>query len=177
MKKFRTSEIVFMSIGLGLMASSFFLLVNNISLVKFFNIHHAPGDPFQASYYSEPLTSPVKAATPAPTPIPTPVPVVSESTRLSLYLLSPLNRAVITHAKKSAGTHEKVLFKFEVYPKNSPVTFELLLKDQVIYSNSVPTSETVSREISVEIEKAGLYRWRVKAADITSEIRTFTLKN
>jgi hypothetical protein len=177
MKKFRTSEIVFMSIGLGLMMSSFFLLANNISLVKFFNLHQAPGDPFQASYYSEPVASPVMAQTPTPTPIPTPVPVVTESTKLSLYLVSPLNQAVITHAKKSAGTHEKVLFKFEAYPKNSPVTFELLLKDQIIYSNSVPSSDTVKREISVEIEKAGLYQWRVKATDIISEIRTFTLRN
>ena len=179
MKKFRLSEIIFMLIGLILTFSSILLLHYNISLVQFFNLHLSPGDPFQASYYLGTETQTpgqtANVAQPNASPTSTPIQVVTESPELRLYLVAPLNQAVLTYPKKHAPGPEKILFKFEVYPKSTPTTFELLLKDKVIFTKAIPQTLSGLHELSVEIEKLGLYQWRVKAFDITSELRSFTL--
>ena len=99
MKKFRRSEVVFMIVGLVLIISSLFLLLDKFSVVKFFNLHLSPGDPFAASYYAKPLTSMSPAPTLSPVPSPTPLAAPEETKELSIYLDSPINQALIPSPK------------------------------------------------------------------------------
>jgi len=178
MKKFRRSELSFLVVGLILIMSSIVLLVNNISLVKFFNLKLVSSDPFEAYYYTVPNASPTPQM-PLSTPTPqaqsvTPAPLVEESKELSIYMVSPINQALIQVQKnrKSANT---LLFKFEVYPKNTSATLEMLYKDKVVLTKDVTGSSTGSYEISIPIPDPGLYQWRVKAIDKTSELRSFVI--
>jgi hypothetical protein len=167
--RFRMSEWLFLTFGMFLMLSSLFLLKNDYSLVMLFNLHLSPGDPFEASYY----TAPAPTALPAPvaSAASTPTPVLAESSKVSVYLLSPANQSVVQKSKKS-GRPTSLTFKFEVEPKASAATFELLFRNQVVKSFAEAGNASGIHEISLPFSKPGLYQWRVKAIDITSELRT-----
>jgi hypothetical protein len=181
MKMFRRSELVFMIAGLILILSSIFLLEEKFSLVKFFNLHLSSGDPFTASYYSA-ATAQEPNLGPKPTPMPSPTPVSpisaasvaattdTEAKELSIYLVSPINQAVI-QTPKNSKTPATLTFKFEIYPKNTPALFELLFKNEVVVSKSVPGSSNGSSSITIPFPEPALYAWRIKALDNTSELR------
>jgi hypothetical protein len=170
MKRFRISELLFLMIGIILIASSMLLMKYEVSLVKLFNLHLSPGDPFQASYYSTPEVPS------SPTPVPTQTPMIGESTKLSVYLTSPANLSKITRVK-SPKTPQMLVFKFEVYPKRTESTFELLFKDKVVSTSTLPGNGTGMHEVSIPLPSSGLYQWRVKTTDITSELRTLILRD
>ncbi len=172
MKKFRNSELFFITFGLVLISASVLFLRFDLSFTQFLNLNREHRDPFQASYTAPPLPS----ATPAPTvTAPTPVPAL-EPPEASIYLTFPANQAVLTKMG-NPKTGYPIRFKFEVYPKFTPCTFELLFKDKVVITKELKGSATGTFELSVLIRKPGLYQWRIKTLDNTSELRTITIHN
>ena len=164
MRRFRRSEVLIQAVGLVLTISATVLLSYHISLVKLFNLHSGPGDPFAASYYSEPV---LLQSTPAPTA----APVLGESPKVGIFLMSPTNFSFIPWK-----TNLPVLFKFDVYPKTTECTFELYYRNEIISKTDLSASATSLRILSIPISSPGLYQWRVKSPEFTTELRSFTLR-
>ena len=170
MKKFRNSEIFFLTLGTVLVAIALIFLHFDISVAKFLNLNLEHGDPFQASYTAPALP----AATPPPTvTAPTPHPVL-DPPEASIFLTYPANQAVMT----KMGNPQKgypIKFKFEVYPRFTPCSIELIFKDKTVITKEINGSGTGTYAISVLIKKPGLYQWRIKTSEISSELRTVTI--
>ena len=170
MNRFRNSEFFFITLGAGLILTSVAFLHFDFSVAKFLKLNLERGDPFQASYSAPPLPS----VTPPPSvTTSTPVPHLNPP-ESNIFLTFPANQAVLT----KMGNPKKgypIRFKFEIYPKFTPSTFELLYQDKVVITKAVKGSASGNFEIKVLIRKAGLYQWRIRAYDITSELRTVTI--
>jgi hypothetical protein len=180
MRKFRRSEVFFIVVGLLLIAASLVLLMNDISLVRFFNLHLSLGDPFTASYYSKPNSAP-PASTPVPAvSSPTPgserlsAPDRSDPNEISIYLTAPANQAIIP-TPKNPKTPAVLVFKFEIYPKSTKAVLELRYKNEVVLSQAVDPNSQTPGEIHIPLPKPGLYQWQVKTLDKTSELRTLVI--
>ncbi len=170
MKRFQNSELFFMTLGTSLIMSSVGFLHFDFSLAKFLKLNLEHGDPFQASYSAPPLP----ASTPPPSvTAPTPVPNL-DPPEASIFLTFPANQAILT----KMGNRKKgypIRFKFEVYPKFTASTFELLYLGKVVITKEVKGTASGNFEIKVLLRKSGLYQWRIKTFGITSELRTMTI--
>lgn len=170
MQKFRNSEIFFLTLGTVLVVLALTLLRFDLSIAKFLNFNLEHGDPFQASYTAPALL----ASTPPPT-VTAPTPISNlDPPQANIFLTYPANQAILT----KLGNRQKgypIRFKFEVYPRFTPCSFELLYQEKTVITKEIRGTGSGTYTISVLIKKPGLYQWRIKTSEITSELRTMTI--
>lgn len=173
-KKFRPSEITFLSIGFFLIVTSWFFMINDLSLAKLFNMRANPGDPFQAQYYQklEPETEKPRVEKPVAL---RKIKAEDEANEDAIYLLSPASQAIIV-SSSTEDPPPPLKFEFEVYPKDTQVHFELTRKGQTILSKDVLDNSQGRYKIQVEAQAPGVYQWQVKTLEKTSELRQLTIK-
>ena len=153
MNRFRVSELFFLGIGLSLTVISLYYYSHDYSIAHYFR--HISSDPFQASY-----SVATKDLTEDPTP--------------AIQLLSPASDEILEKiGNEKEGYH--VRFKFEMNPRTASSELEILYRGKPIYVKLVPANQSGIHEVTVTLKKPGIYEWRAKDADITTDFRNITI--
>ena len=120
-------------------------------------------------------SSTVSAPTVTPTLVPSPTVVSSPSSGPRITLISPAARTKVPRPLKEGGYN--VSFTFEVEPKGATGLFELRRDGKKMFLNIFPKCPNGTCELSLKVEKPGVYTWLVHVNELESEEREVTIKD
>jgi hypothetical protein len=112
---------------------------------------------------------------PQPSPTSPPKPNRPIGDPVQAFLLEPRHQAILRREKSDQNTF-RVLFRFEVYPKEKPGKLEILKEGKRIMEIPFDGSADGAHRTGAMLQKPGVYQWRIVTEDYRGDYRSFTLR-
>jgi hypothetical protein len=114
---------------------------------------------------------------PPPSPSPTPPPKISQiqGDPVQAFLLEPRHQTIL---RKSLADRDsfRVMFRFEVFPKENAGKLEILKDGKRILEIPFEGSADGSHRAGAMIQRPGVYQWRIVTEEYKGDFRSFTLR-
>jgi hypothetical protein len=131
--------------------------------------------------FKEWVTASLPASEPSPalavqTPVPrvTPLPLPS-GVAVQAFLLEPKSQEILHRKPTPAQGGYRIMFRFEVYPKDRPGTLEIRRNGKTLLEIPFDGSNDGIHRAGAMLSKPGVYQWRIRLEGIKGDERSFTL--
>jgi hypothetical protein len=131
--------------------------------------------------FKEWVSASLPASEPSPAPaVQTPVlkispPPLPSGVAVQAFLLEPKSQEILHRKPTSAQGGYRIMFRFEVYPKDRPGTLEIRRSGKTLLEIPFDGSSDGVHRAGAMLPKPGVYQWRIRLDGMKGDERSFTL--